>query len=149
MIEFFNWTSDIIVKHALVGAFDELYHNGVFEGPHLTKRLLLSLQQLLAGDMASAKHPIRLASIHLAKDIDHSQSWFGVELLVWMAQNGDNATDQLAQFDIDDHEGFVSGEMVKWDSQVRRHARRFVEQWTKRHAKKTKSTTTSWQDAVK
>ena len=60
LIEFFNWTTDIVVKHALVTCFDELYHNGVFESPSLLKRLVLGMQQLLSGDGASAKHPIRL-----------------------------------------------------------------------------------------
>ena len=103
--------------------------------------ILLGLQQLLSGDLASIKHPIRLAAINLIKEIDPSQSWFGIELLIWMAHNSNH--DLLNQFEIDDAEGFIPGEMIKWDGAIRRHARRFVESWTKRYLKKTKERSTT------
>ena len=79
--------------------------------------------------------------------IEPNSTWFGIELMIWICQNG--SAEILSEFEIDDQEGFILAEMVKWDGGVRRNGRRFVDLWAKRHAKKAKTTTTDWQSGIR
>ena len=79
--------------------------------------------------------------------IEPNSNWFGIELMIWICQNG--SAEILSEFEIDDPEGFILAEMVKWDGGVRRNGRRFVDLWTKRFAKKTKAATANWQSGVR
>jgi WD40 repeat protein len=146
LVDLFAEDLELHVKQSLIEAFSDLLQEEIIDSPVLLKKVTQTVQNYIAADQYSPKHPIRELGMNWLKQFDQNNSLVGVEMLNWSCQNQN--WKYLIELELFDSDGILQNELNKWAGNTRKTSKKFIDFWAKRTERVKKIKNPGWKDCV-